>query len=261
MVPILAEMTQQPPIVRKIAEVLEARPTKKQTRMMVQLVRNVTEDLQEKYEAGVQYDAAEFVSSALLRVAAESKEMEADIFTTELHSILSCQTCKQENPAQIFHYTQHTMCTHWMKPTLEESIKAYLSPCSMQPGTRVLGCKCTTIDAAIVKQNVILRNPLFIVFRLVRGVKDDADTKDSAVLVYPPILDFNGEHFKLKSVCVHVGESVTNGHYWTICEGDDGFFHKVDDLEVTKVEGPSGDQPSTEAYLLCYKKCLYQTCG
>jgi hypothetical protein len=267
MMAILVKLTQQHPISRElteildeIAEILEAGSPKMQSSKVVQFARKVTEGLVETYEPGTQFDAAVFVSSVLERAAGNGAD--PDNFTTEIHAVLSCQTCTCKNPAQIFHYPLHCISTQWMKPTLEESIKAYLSPCSMDRSTwPPLGCKCA--NPAIVTQNVIVRTPKFIVFHLVRGNKDDADpdTKDSAVLVYPLILDFNGEYFKLKSVCVHVGKSVTEGHYWTICEGDDGLFYNVNDLKVTNVQVPSGKKSKTEAYMLCYEKCPFQTCG
>lgn len=70
--------------------------------------------------------------------------------------------------------------------------------------------------------------------------------KNNDPVRYPEVLNFQGSNYRFNSAIVHEG-SLEGGHYWTICQKQDGYFIFNDDV-FKPTDGPF----SPNAYILLY---------
>lgn len=153
--------------------------------------------------------------------------------------------------------------THAKTYSIQNSIKDFFTPEVLKSGYICELCKQTT---NAIKISTIARSPetLFIHLKRFR-FNGQQSQKVKANVTYPEYLDLaeytttmtSPATYKLTSVIVHQGRSVSSGHYIAHCRQMDGTWATYDDEYVNKIRSTAAlSDPG--AYVLVYERLTHK---
>lgn len=155
------------------------------------------------------------------------------------------------------------------KYSLENSIKDFFTPEIIKTDKRDQSgyvCEKCNIKTNAIKISTIQRSPETLSIHLKRfRFNGQQSQKVKANVKYPEILDLTSfttdmstpTRYKLVSVIIHQGRSVSSGHYIAHCRQPDGTWATYDDEYINKIPRASAlSDPG--AYVLIYERLTYK---
>ena len=176
------------------------------------------------------------------------------------------QASEQEQPSSSSSMAQNAS----RKYLLENSIRDFFTPEIIKTDKRDQSgyvCEKCNIKTNAIKISTIQRSPETLSIHLKRfRFNGQQSQKVKANVKYPEILDLTSfttdmstpTRYKLTSVIIHQGRSVSSGHYIAHCRQPDGTWATYDDEYINKIPRASAlSDPG--AYVLVYERLTYKT--
>lgn len=173
------------------------------------------------------------------------------------------QSSQQEQPSSMAQNASR-------KYLLENSIRDFFTPEIIKTDKRDQSgyvCEKCNIKTNAIKISTIQRSPETLSIHLKRfRFNGQQSQKVKANVKYPEILDLTSfttdmstpTRYKLTSVIIHQGRSVSSGHYIAHCRQPDGTWATYDDEYINKIPRASAlSDPG--AYVLIYERLTYKT--
>jgi len=231
------------------------------------IVQNLKQ-LSKSFRQGQQEDSHEFLlrltESCLLSskgLSGSSRLLES-LFNGKFRSRITCQRCGSHSDC--FDPFMDVSLDVAACNSLEDCLKRFTAVEILQ-GVNLYKCKNCDIKVVAHKQFSIHQLPAVLTVQLKRfDVTRNRAGKIHRRISFPESLRLGSYlsirdddiAYSLVGVVVHIGSSLSSGHYVAFCRGPNGFWYKCDDECVTQVKLETVLSEMSGAYLLFYERAF-----
>ena len=229
---------------------------------LVNNIRHISKSLR----PGRQEDAHEFLRrlmescSSVCKDIPENGKFLSSVFTGRFRSRISCTNCNRNSDT--FDPFMDISLELSACNTLQDCLKKFTSVEVLQ-GANAYKCKGCDKKVTAKKQFSLDQLPAVLTFQMKRfDVFRGGAAKIHRKIGFPTVLDAtpyssdpcDSTLYELVGVVVHMGTTLTSGHYYAYCRSPAGSWLRLDDETVTHVKVETVLQESSGAYMLFYER-------